>query len=105
MSELKACPFCGGKPYLTKWGWPTISCQTKGCDISIQKNDEGWLLETVIRKWNTRTPDYQKVVAAARKLSGNVEHTFDCVLNELDTAQCDCGLQETIDALSDIEEK
>jgi hypothetical protein len=66
MSELKACPFCGGVPIIEdNWGarWITTKCKDKCINRGASF---AWL--SCVDQWNTRTPDpaYQKVVDAAR---------------------------------------
>ena len=52
MSELKPCPFCGGKPRMINWGWPTISCSN--CDLVMHGDDDYKTTEIVIDMWNRR---------------------------------------------------
>ena len=48
MSELKRCPFCGGKAEIVGSAYKRIIC--KGCEIEIFITDE------TVDKWNTRKP-------------------------------------------------
>ena len=63
MAELKPCPFCGGKavlePYKARKGYEaTIQCNG-GCIVymtTITYDTAEEAIETVIKRWNTRTP-------------------------------------------------
>lgn len=63
MDELKPCPFCGGKavlePYKARKGYEaTIQCNG-GCLLymtTITYDTEEEAVETVVKRWNTRTP-------------------------------------------------
>ena len=63
MAELKPCPFCGGEAVLERYkarkGYEaTIQCNG-GCLLymtTITYDTEEEAIETVINRWNTRTP-------------------------------------------------
>lgn len=63
MAELLPCPFCGGKavlePYKARKGYEaTIQCNG-GCILymtTITYDTEEEAVETVVKRWNTRTP-------------------------------------------------
>ena len=63
MTKLKPCPFCGGAAVLesckTRKGYEaTIQCNG-GCILymtTITCDTEEEAIETVIKRWNTRTP-------------------------------------------------
>ena len=63
MAELLPCPFCGGEavlePYKARKGYEaTIQCNG-GCLLymtTITYDTEEEAVETVVKRWNTRTP-------------------------------------------------
>lgn len=63
MAELLPCPFCGGKavlePYKARKGYEaTIQCNGV-CILymrTITYDTEEEAIETVVKRWNTRTP-------------------------------------------------
>ena len=71
MTELKPCPFCGGKPHITgcemlKVYWCSVSCSAE--DHSVRVNAIGATDEKAralaIKKWNARhyPPEVEKAV-------------------------------------------
>ena len=54
MTDLKKCPFCGGKAELEKMGWPHhVYCTNCGARVTSTKYAEDGESEAV-KKWNRR---------------------------------------------------
>jgi len=64
MSELKPCPFCGGKSgrfvtdagssnYVGKWGWWECDCGARAEDVRTGYDADGWQ-DAAIAAWNRR---------------------------------------------------
>ncbi len=58
-TELKPCPFCGGKPTVTndrQMKWFYIECLNDGCPVLVQG---AWHLDmdNAIEGWNRRAED------------------------------------------------
>lgn len=59
LAELRACPFCGGKPLIHRWKWGgqyghvNASCGC-GVEMSIERPDAVDAEERILRKWNRR---------------------------------------------------
>lgn len=63
MAELLPCPFCGGKavlePQKARKGCEAIIQCNGGCILymnTITYDTEEEAIETVVKRWNTRTP-------------------------------------------------
>ncbi|MEA5085084.1 MAG: Lar family restriction alleviation protein [Lachnospiraceae bacterium] len=58
MSELKSCPFCGGKASenllteITKYDLYTVSCENNNC--GVHPHTVGLTYEEAVTKWNNR---------------------------------------------------
>lgn len=57
MSDLKRCPFCGGRAELEQMGWPhhvfCTQCGAKTTSALYAEDGE----QAAIAKWNRRSPD------------------------------------------------
>lgn len=83
MSNLKPCPFCGGKSeirYASSFqNCPFVCCQDDFCSAGNEFADTD---EQAIRAWNTRTkvseqPDEQTLVSISYWLKRALEHWKD----------------------------
>ena len=74
MSELKPCPFCGGKAELSRFQeaecyW--VSCNTQGCEIEIACHP---CSASAKKTWNTRAPDPR-----VEKMTNTLLNIVECV--------------------------
>ena len=64
MTDLRPCPFCGGKAEIDKWYsaktglyYASIKCQScfsKSKQVKMEEEPDEWNLRGVVRGWNTR---------------------------------------------------
>lgn len=82
-SELKKCPFCGGKAFVRKnkdvMETFTAYCGNADCPVSPKVSAYG--KDMAINLWNTRIPVDDAVEALKKPIW--IEHTDDLTLNEI----------------------
>ena len=77
MSELKPCPFCGGKAEIEDWkigyesGTTIICCDCKACISESVVDGDGWHYRA-ITKWNRRAQPANEplTLAQMREMDG-----------------------------------
>ena len=75
MSELKPCPFCGGKAQAEVIQWGEVvnaSIYCTRCGVGIHRNDQNGALDAAIAAWNTRheeTCEVKEIETIAQTLS------------------------------------
>lgn len=52
MSDLKACPYCGGEAYI----YDTVKGCSLGCMCGVSVSEPNWTQDRAIEIWNKRTP-------------------------------------------------
>ena len=52
MSDLKACPFCGGEAYI----YDTVKGCSLGCMCGVSVSEPNWTQDRAIEIWNNRAP-------------------------------------------------